>query len=106
VLANQQNAYDLTAFATTTGDPAVLANMSTLTSAGVTGLHLQTVGVFDEVNLFGGGQNTGAANEAAFHDYLNTFGERDFQAPEPGTYMMAGFSLLALGSLLRRKKRA
>jgi len=106
VPANQQNAYTLTAFPTTTGDPAILANMNTLSSPGVTGLHLQTVGVFDEVNLFGGGQATGAANEAAFHDYSNTFGERDFAAPEPGTYMMAGFSLLALGTLLRRKKRA
>jgi hypothetical protein len=106
VLANQQNAYDLTAFATTTLDPAILANMSTLSSAGATGLHLQTTGVFDEMILFGGSQATGAANEAAIHDILNTFGERDFAAPEPGTYMMAGFSLLALGTLLRRKKRA
>jgi hypothetical protein len=101
-----QNAFDLTAFLTTAGDPAILANMSTLSSAGATGLHLQTVGVFDEVNLFGGGQASGTANEAAIHDILNTFGERDFAAPEPGTYMMAGFSLLALGTLLRRKKRA
>jgi hypothetical protein len=90
-------------------DPSVLANQKTA-KASTGDLSETQVGVFDYINLLGGGTTTNptaAAAQAAVSSFSNTFYESYTQTavPEPVSFLLVGTALSILGVCFRRRRR-